>query len=134
MQIHRFLEDARPERLERADSLPEKGFLWMDFVREEAPDWAERVRELTGVRIFDAHISDSLSARHPSFFDETDDYEMLIFRELTPNPDPLLTSRLRQHPWDPSVSWTGNAGDHDGALRSKYLRAYVLPLLDSSRH
>lgn len=51
---------------------------------------------------------------------------------VTPNPDPLLTSRLRQHPWDPSVAWTGNSGDHDGALRSKYLRAYVLPLLTPS--
>jgi magnesium/cobalt transport protein CorA len=88
MQIHRFLEDARPERLERLETLPEKGFVWLDFVREEAPDWADRVKEITGVRVFDAHIADSLNPRHPSYFDETDDYEMLIFRELAPDPHP----------------------------------------------
>jgi pimeloyl-ACP methyl ester carboxylesterase len=44
-------------------------------------------------------------------------------------PDDPLASRLRQHPWDPSVAWTGNAGGHAGTLLSSYLRAYVLPLL-----
>jgi hypothetical protein len=40
-----------------------------------------------------------------------------------------LSSRLRQHPWDPSVAWTGNFGDHSDSLRPAYLKAYVLPLL-----
>jgi pimeloyl-ACP methyl ester carboxylesterase len=40
-----------------------------------------------------------------------------------------LSGRLRQHPWDPSVAWTGNEGGHSGSLRAQYLRAYVLPLL-----
>jgi len=43
--------------------------------------------------------------------------------------DLALAGRLRQHPWDPSLAWTGNRGDHDGTLRAGYLRAYVLPLL-----
>ena len=42
-----------------------------------------------------------------------------------------LASRLRQHPWDPSVAWTGNLGAHSDSLRSAYLKAYVLPLLIS---
>lgn len=40
-----------------------------------------------------------------------------------------LAGRLRQHPWDPAIAWTGNEGTHAGTLRAAYLRAYVLPLL-----
>jgi hypothetical protein len=40
-----------------------------------------------------------------------------------------LAARLHQHPWDSSVAWTGNNGGHNGALRPKYLRSYILPLL-----
>ncbi|MCI0680955.1 MAG: lysophospholipase [Gemmataceae bacterium] len=47
--------------------------------------------------------------------------------------DAALAMRFRQHPWDPSVAWTTNVGDHPGSLRSAYLRAYVLPLFASSR-
>ena len=39
------------------------------------------------------------------------------------------SDRLRQHPWDPSVAWSGNEGAHSDALMRGYLRAYVLPLL-----
>ena len=46
-----------------------------------------------------------------------------------PKADANLTSRFHQHPWDSSVRWTGNNGSHDGILRPKYLRAFVLPLL-----
>jgi pimeloyl-ACP methyl ester carboxylesterase len=40
-----------------------------------------------------------------------------------------LAGRLRQHPWDPFLAWTGNEGGHGGPLKAGYLRAYVLPLL-----
>jgi pimeloyl-ACP methyl ester carboxylesterase len=43
--------------------------------------------------------------------------------------DALLYSRLRQHPWDPVVQWSGNDGGHYGSNRPGFLRAYVLPLL-----
>lgn len=43
-----------------------------------------------------------------------------------------LATRLHQHRWDSSLVWTGHNGGHDGALRPKYLRAYVLPLLSDS--
>jgi len=43
--------------------------------------------------------------------------------------DPNLGRRLRQHPWNRSVAWTGNDGSHAGPLQSTYLRAYILPLL-----
>jgi hypothetical protein len=46
--------------------------------------------------------------------------------------DACLTARLRQHPWEPSVGWTGNRGNHSGSLTATYLRAYILPLLATS--
>lgn len=42
--------------------------------------------------------------------------------------DAALYTKLRQYPWDPVVSWTGNKGRHGEVFRPKYLRAYVLPL------
>ena len=43
--------------------------------------------------------------------------------------DELLYTKLRIHPWDPSVAWTGNRGSHYGTLEPGFMRAYVLPLL-----
>jgi pimeloyl-ACP methyl ester carboxylesterase len=43
--------------------------------------------------------------------------------------DMRLYTRLRQHPWNPAVAWTGNGGGHYGSHQVSFLRAYVLPLL-----
>jgi pimeloyl-ACP methyl ester carboxylesterase len=43
--------------------------------------------------------------------------------------DAALYARLRQHPWDPAVEWSGHDGGHFGNNQVKFLRAYVLPLL-----
>jgi pimeloyl-ACP methyl ester carboxylesterase len=49
---------------------------------------------------------------------------------LTAPGDAALYTRLRQHPWDPCVAWTGNTGGHYGTyMEPSYLHAYVLPLL-----
>jgi pimeloyl-ACP methyl ester carboxylesterase len=47
--------------------------------------------------------------------------------------DAALYSKLREYPWGPEVAWTGNRGGHPGSLHAGFLRAYVLPLLASSR-
>jgi hypothetical protein len=41
----------------------------------------------------------------------------------------VIAQRIRQHPWEPGVAWTGNLGGHSGTLRREYLRAFVVPLL-----
>jgi pimeloyl-ACP methyl ester carboxylesterase len=46
--------------------------------------------------------------------------------------DELLYAKLRIHPWDRTVVWTGNHGSHYGTLGQGYLRAYILPLLTRS--
>ncbi len=43
--------------------------------------------------------------------------------------DATLYTKLRQHPWDPAVAWSGNDGGHYGSNQAAFLRAYVLPLL-----
>jgi pimeloyl-ACP methyl ester carboxylesterase len=51
---------------------------------------------------------------------------------LTCPGDELLYAKLRIHPWDRCVRWTGNRGSHYGTLEQGFLHAYVLPLLTHS--
>ena len=66
------------------EELPEKGFLWLDIIRGEDNDWPQQLNKLTGVTIHERHISDCQNDAHPSHYDSTNDYEILIFRGLSP--------------------------------------------------
>jgi Mg2+ and Co2+ transporter CorA len=65
---------------------PGAGFLWLDATQEEvAADpqaWRAAVEAATGVQIYDPHLTDVVNLRHPSYFDPTRDYELLVFRKL----------------------------------------------------
>jgi magnesium transporter len=65
-------------------SLPTQGFLWLDVVRDGDSDWPQIVEQLTDVRVHERHIKDTRNLTHPSFYDGTQNYEMLIFRGLSP--------------------------------------------------
>lgn len=71
-------------RKESVESLPEKGYLWLDYEREDTAPWAADIERLTGIKLHEGHIKDGLNPTHPSFYDSTSDYEMLIFRSLAP--------------------------------------------------
>jgi pimeloyl-ACP methyl ester carboxylesterase len=43
--------------------------------------------------------------------------------------DEVLFAKLRNHPWDPVVAWSGNRGSHYGTLQPGFTRAYLMPLL-----
>ena len=89
MQLLLISKDRPAERFEQIEEMPAEGFLWIDAVRNEpAEGWRDLVEKLTGVRIFDAHITDAANEGHPSFFDNTTDYEVIIFRGLAPHADP----------------------------------------------
>jgi Mg2+ and Co2+ transporter CorA len=64
----------------------QRGFLWLDATHEEvAADpqaWRAAVQAATGVQIYDPHLTDAVNLRHPSYFDPTRDYELLVFRKL----------------------------------------------------
>ena len=65
-------------------TLPPQGFIWLDVVRDGDSEWPQAVERLTGVSVHERHIQDSHNLAHPSFYDGTQDYEMLIFRGLSP--------------------------------------------------
>jgi pimeloyl-ACP methyl ester carboxylesterase len=47
--------------------------------------------------------------------------------------DAALYAKLRQHPWDRCQARAGNHGFHSGTRRSRFLHAFVLPLMDSNQ-
>ncbi|KPK49200.1 MAG: hypothetical protein AMS22_14045 [Thiotrichales bacterium SG8_50] len=85
MDIFHFSDRNACSRLEPLDALPESGAVWLDFHRDSDPDWPVRVAQLTGISIDERHIKDANNDAHPSFTDSTDNYEMVIFRSLSPS-------------------------------------------------
>jgi magnesium/cobalt transport protein CorA len=80
------LEPGRPAATMTNDEpLPARGFTWLDLAYEEVDRLQPEVERLSGVRIFDDHVSDAGNPAHPSFFDNTDQYELVIFRGLAPS-------------------------------------------------
>lgn len=83
-----FISERPVERLSAADAgkLPDDGFLWLDATHDEVatdvPAWRADVERLTGVQLHDLHVSDALNLKHPSYFDSTQDYELVVFRKL----------------------------------------------------
>jgi len=73
-----------PQRLETVEQLPAEGFIWLDFTRSEASEWPIWAQKLTGDTVHESHVIDSFNGDHPSYFDGTEDYDMLIFKGLTP--------------------------------------------------
>lgn len=65
---------------------PAHGFLWLDATYDEvAADpsaWRDAVERATGIHIYDLHLSDVVNVAHPSYFDSTQDYAMVVFRKL----------------------------------------------------
>jgi magnesium/cobalt transport protein CorA len=71
-------------KLDSLDALPESGTVWLNFQQQEGAEWARVVSRLTGFEIHERHIGDAANEAHPSFTDSTDDYELIVFRSLSP--------------------------------------------------
>lgn len=85
MQIFQFSRQGElPTRLDHIERVPEEGFVWLDFTRDKAENWIEWPAKLLGVHINTEHYADSLNPDHPSFFDGTEDYDMVVFQGLIP--------------------------------------------------
>jgi magnesium/cobalt transport protein CorA len=79
------IEHGKPAVPMGADEpLPERGFVWLDLVYDEIDAGVALVERLTGIRIFDVHVGDAKNLAHPSFFDNTDTYEIVVSRGLSP--------------------------------------------------
>lgn len=81
------------------DALPADGWMWLDVLQDEAcahPDaLRDAVAQLTGVRLFDLHLRDATNLQHPSYFDRTQDYDMVVFRKLSAAEAPPLAEVAR---------------------------------------
>lgn len=82
------------------ESMPAQGWLWLDVVHEEFIDAPDTLREavlgLSGVRLFDLHLQDAGNLAHPSFFDHTQGYEMVVFRKVVGEPMQVLGAPIRK--------------------------------------
>jgi magnesium transporter len=82
MEILYFQHKEKPADLESVQTLPSEGFIWLDVVRGEDADWVGLIKELTGISVHERHVQDTQNIQHPSYFDNTSEYEMMIFRGL----------------------------------------------------
>lgn len=89
MDIFLISDNQVSQSQEIPDAVPLKGFLWIDATHEEVaadPEaWRGAIERATGVQIYDPHMTDTLNPNHPSYFDSTQDYGMVVFRKLMLN-------------------------------------------------
>ncbi|HEY4374185.1 MAG TPA: magnesium transporter CorA family protein [Burkholderiales bacterium] len=81
-----LISQGRIEPCNNLEAIPEGAFAWLDSARSEpAEAWRSLAERLTGKAIHDSHVRDACNAQHPSSFDNTADYEVIIFRGLLPS-------------------------------------------------
>jgi len=77
--------------------LGDEGWIWLDALHDEVSGnpgaFADQVEALTGRRLFELHLSDAVNLQHPSYFDSTEHYDMLVFRKLATGEGPPLSER-----------------------------------------
>ncbi|MDB5794671.1 MAG: magnesium transporter CorA family protein [Noviherbaspirillum sp.] len=89
MDIYHIMGSQVTVATEAPHGLPAQGFLWLDATHDEvAADlvaWRNKVEGATGVHILDPHLTDATNLSHPTYFDSTQDYAMVVFRKLALN-------------------------------------------------
>ncbi|MCG5262299.1 magnesium transporter [Cupriavidus gilardii] len=89
-------------------------FVWVDCTLAEvsaAPAaWRDQLQTLTGAPVLDLHLADATNAAHPSFFDTTHAYDMVIFRKLTFETSRLIAEAGSEGP-APAVAKTNGNGN-----------------------
>ncbi|MBO4121872.1 magnesium transporter CorA family protein [Cupriavidus gilardii] len=93
-------------------------FVWVDCTLAEvsaAPAaWRDQLQTLTGAPVLDLHLADATNAAHPSFFDTTHAYDMVIFRKLTFETSRLIAEAGSEGP-APAVAKTNGGGAETAA-------------------
>lgn len=89
MQVLQFQHGQPLKDLGEIHEIPAEGLIWIDIVRGEMDSWECWAEPLLGIAIEAQHAMDSNNPDHPSFFDGTTDYDMLIFQGLGPRDDPF---------------------------------------------
>ena len=80
------LSSTQAVQLQNVPATLPPGFLCLDATHHEVADdvnlWRDTVERATGVHIYDLHQSDAVNLAHPSYFDATQDYALMVFRKL----------------------------------------------------
>jgi len=84
MEALHFVDGRPPQPIDPALAPPDDGFVWLDLVRGSDTDWVGLVERLGGFRLYEQHREDLDNVRHPSHYDGTQEYEVLLFRSLAP--------------------------------------------------
>jgi magnesium transporter len=86
MDIFQISNGQATQVIGEAPAQSSSGFLWLDATHEEidadVTAWRDAVERITGIQIYDPHLTDATNPAHPSYFDPTQDYAMLVFRKL----------------------------------------------------
>lgn len=91
-----WIEPGRCEILtELPEPLPAKGFAWVDAHFDTPRAWVDTAERLTGVTVLEEHLVDAENPAHPSHYDSTRGYEMIVFRGLAVRPDPDRAEAIR---------------------------------------
>ena len=84
-------------------AMPAGGFVWCDCVYEDGRAWTAPVQQLIGTSVFEDHLLDAENPGHPSYFDSTNDYEMIVFRGLAIRTDAIEPSGVIRVKTRPAV-------------------------------
>ncbi|MFB2537910.1 MULTISPECIES: CorA family divalent cation transporter [unclassified Acinetobacter] len=71
-------------------------FVWQIYSPQELHDiyaWQKHIQQQTGVFIHEFHCKDFANLAHPCHFENTDDYDVLIYRKLLNGEDELQASQ-----------------------------------------
>ncbi len=101
MQIVEFTADS----LRFLDTVPEKlavnGFVWIYLDRDDFAQHLPQVQtaalRLGGSALLDLHVSDLQNAAHPSHYDYTSVYDLIVFRRLATLPEMKEPSPEAEH-------------------------------------
>ncbi len=81
-----LISEQQASRINEITDIPAGSFVWLDATHEEVatdiPAWRATVEKITAIQLHDLHVSDAINLKHPSYFDSTRDYEMVVFRKL----------------------------------------------------
>jgi hypothetical protein len=84
---------------------PERGFLWVSLGRDQLqtqlPQLQEAAQRLGGSSLLDLHVKDLDNPLHPSHYDFTSVYDVVIFRRLSTRPK--STRSWHQRPSEPGA-------------------------------
>ncbi len=75
-------QDIQQCALSQLGTIPENSFAWLIVPRTELLDNIAIIEQLTQTKLNEQHIKDATNSEHPSFFDSTSQYEMIVFRGI----------------------------------------------------